>query len=35
MESMAKTPVVSYNIRYGPSDMIEDGVNGFLIEKMT
>lgn len=34
MESMAnKTPVVSYNIRYGPSDMIEDGVNGFLIEK--
>src|SRR5699024_7888770 len=34
MESMAnKTPVVSYNIRYGPSDMIEDGINGFLIEK--
>lgn len=34
MESMANnTPVVSYNIRYGPSDMIEDGVNGYLIEK--
>lgn len=34
MESMAnKTPVVSYNIRYGPSDMIEDGSNGFLINK--
>lgn len=34
MESMANnTPVVSYDIRYGPSDMIEDGVNGFLIEK--
>lgn len=34
MESMANsTPVVSYDIRYGPSDMIEDGVNGFLVEK--
>ncbi|WP_017547501.1 glycosyltransferase [Salinicoccus carnicancri] len=34
MESMANnTPVVSYDIRYGPSDMIEDGTNGFLIEK--
>ncbi|WP_166626371.1 glycosyltransferase [Jeotgalicoccus sp. S0W5] len=34
MESMANSsPVVSYNIRYGPSDMIEDGVNGFLIDK--
>ncbi|WP_411843126.1 glycosyltransferase [Salinicoccus sp. HZC-1] len=34
MESMANnTPVISYDIRYGPSDMIEDGVNGFLIEK--
>ncbi len=34
MESMVNnTPVVSYDIRYGPSDMIEDDVNGFLIEK--
>lgn len=34
MESMVNdTPVVSYDIRYGPSDMIEDGKNGFLIEK--
>lgn len=34
MESMANnTPVISYDIRYGPSDMIVDGVNGFLIEK--
>lgn len=34
MESMTNhTPVVSYDIRYGPSDMIEDGVNGYLIEK--
>ena len=24
-------PVVSYDLRYGPSDMIEDGVNGFLV----
>lgn len=24
-------PVVSYNIDYGPSDMINDGINGFLI----
>ena len=24
-------PVVSYDIRYGPSDMITDGVNGFLV----
>ena len=34
MESMAnRAPVVSYDIRYGPSDMIEDGENGFLVEK--
>lgn len=34
MESMVnETPVVSYDIRYGPSDMIEDGKNGFLIRK--
>ncbi|WP_342388833.1 glycosyltransferase [Salinicoccus bachuensis] len=34
MESMVnETPVVSYDIRYGPSDMIEDGENGFLIKK--
>lgn len=34
MESMVnETPVVSYDIRYGPSDMIEDGENGFLIRK--
>lgn len=34
MESMVNnTPVVSYDLRYGPSDMIENGVNGFLIEK--
>ncbi|MGP5371662.1 glycosyltransferase [Psychrobacter alimentarius] len=33
-ESMANgCPVVSYDIDYGPSDMIKDGVNGFLIEK--
>lgn len=24
-------PVVSYDLRYGPSDIIEDGVNGFLV----
>src|SRR5699024_12436623 len=34
MESTANTtPVVTYDIRYCSSDMIEDGVNGFLIEK--
>lgn len=26
-------PVVSYDIRYGPSDVIVDGKNGFLVEK--
>lgn len=24
-------PVVSYDLRYGPADMIDDGVNGFLV----
>ena len=24
-------PVVSYDLRYGPSDIIDDGVNGFLV----
>lgn len=24
-------PVISYDIRYGPADIIEDGVNGYLI----
>lgn len=34
MESMVnETPVISYDIRYGPSDMIDDGKNGYLIEK--
>lgn len=32
-ESMAEgTPVVSYDIKYGPSDIIIDGENGFLVE---
>lgn len=26
-------PVISYDIRYGPSEMIEDGINGYLVEK--
>jgi poly(glycerol-phosphate) alpha-glucosyltransferase len=25
-------PVVSYDVRYGPSDIVTDGVNGFLVE---
>src|SRR5690606_33387290 len=25
------TPVIAYNCKYGPSSMIENGVNGFLI----
>lgn len=34
MESMANmTPVISYDIRYGPSDMIDTGKNGILIKK--
>lgn len=33
LESMYnQTPVISYNIKYGPSDMIEDGKNGFLVD---
>lgn len=33
MEALANgCPVVSYDINYGPSDMIESGVNGFLIK---
>lgn len=27
-----RTPVISYDIKYGPNDMIEDGENGFIIE---
>ncbi|WP_145523335.1 glycosyltransferase [Virgibacillus sp. SK37] len=25
-------PVIAYNLKYGPSDMIEHGVNGYLVE---
>lgn len=33
-ESIANgTPVISYDIKYGPSDMIEDGINGYLVEE--
>ncbi|UOQ94423.1 glycosyltransferase [Halobacillus shinanisalinarum] len=33
LESMVnKTPVVSYNIKYGPSDLIQDNVTGKLVE---
>ncbi len=33
LESLAAgTPVVSYNIKYGPKDMIVDGKNGYLVE---
>lgn len=33
IESMYnKTPVISYDIRYGPNDMIVDKVNGFLVD---
>ncbi|WP_368653165.1 glycosyltransferase [Ornithinibacillus sp. 4-3] len=32
-ESMAMgTPVVAYDFKYGPRDIIEDNVNGFLVE---
>ena len=32
LESLAHgCPVVSYNIKYGPSDMIKNGVNGYLV----
>lgn len=27
------TPVVSYDINYGPAEVIQDGVNGFLVKK--
>jgi glycosyltransferase involved in cell wall biosynthesis len=34
IESMYNaTPVISYDISYGPSDIIDHGVNGFLVEK--
>lgn len=34
MESMVNgAPVISYDISYGPSDMIIDGENGILVEK--
>jgi glycosyltransferase involved in cell wall biosynthesis len=33
IEAMAAgLPVISYDLSYGPSDIIEDGVNGFLIK---
>lgn len=33
-ESLAHgVPVVSYDITYGPAEMIEDGINGYLVEK--
>lgn len=25
-------PVISYDVRYGPSEIIDDGVNGYLVE---
>jgi poly(glycerol-phosphate) alpha-glucosyltransferase len=32
LESLAAgCPVVSYDIKYGPSDVVRDGVNGFLV----
>src|SRR5690625_910896 len=33
LESMYnKTPVISYNVRYGPADMITNNKNGYLVE---
>lgn len=33
-ESLANgCPVVSYDVKYGPSDMIKHGINGFLVEQ--
>ena len=33
-ESLAHgVPVISYDITYGPAEIIEDGVNGYLVEK--
>lgn len=34
LESLSySVPVVSYNVKYGPSSMIEDGFNGYLFEQ--
>ncbi|WP_106496189.1 glycosyltransferase [Lentibacillus sp. Marseille-P4043] len=34
LESMTNgTPVISYDIKYGPNDLIENGQNGFIVEK--
>src|SRR4051794_7931549 len=34
LESLANgCPVVSYDIKYGPSDIVRDGVNGFLVPR--
>lgn len=34
LESMYnKTPVISYDVQYGPTDMIIHGKNGFIVEK--
>ena len=34
LESMInQTPVISYDINYGPSDFIKDGENGFLVKQ--
>lgn len=33
LESLSNgCPVISYNVKYGPADMIDNGENGFLIE---
>ena len=35
LESLAHgVPTISYNIKYGPKEMINNGENGYLIEKM-
>ena len=32
LESLSNgCPVISYNIKYGPSELIKDGINGYLI----
>ncbi|MGY5385556.1 glycosyltransferase, partial [Staphylococcus haemolyticus] len=34
LESLSKgTPVISYDVDYGPNEMIENGKNGYLIEE--